>query len=122
MSELTHRERVELTLKHQEPDRVPIDFLGHSSLLLDDTYFRLKDYLGIHGDIEPFRHGSTANYYDERILEYFCIDFRRLFLPVTPAGQMLYKDKNTFICPWGIIWRRHGIGQQLPSEVIIRCC
>lgn len=109
MSELTHRERVELSLKHQEPDRIPLDFLGHSSLLLDDAYFRLKDYLGIQGDIEPFRHGSTANYYDERILEYFSIDFRRLFLLVTPAGQMLYKDTNTFICPWGIIWRRHGI-------------
>lgn len=108
MSELSHRERVYLTLEHQEPDRVPVDFLGHSSLLLDEAYFRLKEYLGIQGDIEPFREGSTANYYDERILEHFDIDFRRLFLPVTPAGRIVYKDMNRFVCPWGIIWRKQG--------------
>lgn len=107
MALISKRERLELVLKHQEPDRVPVDFLGHSSLLLDEAYFRLKEYLGIRSDIQPFRQGSTANYYDERILEYFDIDFRRVFLPVSPAGQMRYQDRDTFLDPWGILWLKH---------------
>jgi uroporphyrinogen decarboxylase len=105
MSELTHRERVALALDHQEPDRVPVDFLGHSSLLVDAAYFRLKDHLGLKGDIEPFREGSTANYYDERLLDIFDVDFRRVFLPVSPAGRNRPLSADSFMCPWGIEWR-----------------
>jgi uroporphyrinogen decarboxylase len=108
MSELTHRERVLLAFDHQEPDRVPIDFMGNASMVLDDTYFRLRDYLGITGDIEPVREGTTANYYDERILEKFDIDFRRVFLPTLP-GMYRYHTDGTFTDPWGMVWRKSGI-------------
>jgi uroporphyrinogen decarboxylase len=108
MSELTHRERVLLAFDHQEPDRVPIDFMGNASMVLDDTYFRLRDYLGITGDIEPVREGTTANYYDERILEKFDIDFRRVFLPTLP-GIYRYHADGTFTDPWGMVWQKSGI-------------
>lgn len=109
MAELTHRERVLLAFDHQEPDRVPIDLMGNASMILDETYFRLKEYLGIEGDIPPVRTGTTANYYDPRILEAFDVDFRRIFLPTMPDDKYTYHADGTFTGPWGITWSRTGI-------------
>lgn len=109
MSELSHRERVMLAFDHQEPDRVPMDLMGNASMIIDETYFKLKEHLGFEEDIEPIRKGSTANYYDVRVLEYFDIDFRRLFLPTTSGDKYTYLDDGTFIGPWGIQWSKTGI-------------
>lgn len=109
MTELSHRERVLLAFDHQEADRIPIDLLGNASMILDETYFRLKDYLGIEGDIAPIRKGTTANYCDVRIFDHFDIDFRRLFLRTTPASEFVTWDDGTFSDPWGIRWKRTGI-------------
>ena len=109
MTKLSHRERVRLAFEHQEPDRIPMDLMGNATMILDNTYFRLKEYLGIKGDIEPVRKGSTANYYDERILDHFDIDFRRLFLPTTPGDKYTYHADGTFTGPWGIVWSKTGI-------------
>ena len=109
MSNLSHRERVLLAFNHQEADRVPIDLMGNASMILDRTYFKLKEYLGIEGDIAPIRKGTTANYYDVRILEYFDIDFRRLFLPVSSIEKYSFANDGTYVGPWGIEWSKSGI-------------
>ncbi len=109
MAELSHRERVQIAFNHQEPDRVPIDLMGNATMILDEAYFRLKDHLGIQGDIPPVRSGTTANFYDERILEHFGVDFRRLFLPSTPGDKFTYHPDGTFTGPWGIGWSKTGI-------------
>ena len=45
---MTSRERVLLSLNHQEPDRVPIDFNSHRSSGISVTaYKRLREYLGL---------------------------------------------------------------------------
>lgn len=108
MSSLSHRERVLLAFEHQEADRVPIDFMGNASMILDDTYLRLRDHLGIKGDIPPVREGTTANYYDERVLDAFDVDFRRLFLPAFP-GFYKYHADGTFTDAWGMVWKKSGI-------------
>ena len=48
--------------------------MGNATMLLDVSYLRLRDYLGL-APIPPVRSGTSANYYDERILEHFDIDF-----------------------------------------------
>jgi uroporphyrinogen decarboxylase len=85
-----------------------MDFMGNASMVLDDTYYRLRDYLGISGDIAPVREGTTANYYDERILDVFDIDFRRLFLPMH-TGFYDYHSDGTFTDAWGMVWQKSGI-------------
>ena len=47
MSEMTSRERVLTALRHEEPDRVPVDFGGmRSTGIALQAYVRLKEFLG----------------------------------------------------------------------------
>lgn len=104
----THRERVLAAFDHQEPDRIPIDLMGNASMLLDETYFRLRDYLGLKS-IPPVRSGTTANYYDERILDSFDIDFRRLFLKKGPKNKTTELEDGTILDFWGIGYQKAGL-------------
>lgn len=107
MSSYIHRERVISALNHREPDRVPIDLMGQASMLFDKTYFQLRDYLGL-SPIDPIRSGTTANYYDERILEYLDVDFRRIFLKKKQSQSKIYDD-GSYIDEWGIEYRKTGL-------------
>lgn len=109
MSSMSHRERVLKTLLHEEPDRIPRDLMGNATMILDDAYFSLRDHLGL-SPIDPVRRGSTANYYDPRILEYFDIDFRRVFLPANRENSQIDEHEDgTFTDQWGIRFKKEGI-------------
>ncbi len=103
----SHRERVFAAINHQEPDRIPIDLMGNATMLLDATYLRLRDHLGL-DPIPPVRSGTTANYYDERILKHFDIDFRRVFLGRSPKNKTIHYDDGTFSDGWGIRFQQVG--------------
>lgn len=105
MKTYTHRERVLAAFSHKEPDRVPLDLMGHASMLVDKTYLRLRDYLGL-SPIAPVRSGTTANYYDERVLEYLDIDFRRIFLK---KRQIQMQEDGTYMDEWGIRYKKERI-------------
>lgn len=107
MKTYTHRERVLTSFRHEEPDRIPIDLMGNASMLLDDTYLKLRDYLGL-DPIPPVRSGTTANYYDERILEALDIDFRRIFLKKNPENKTTTRDDGSFTDIWGIRYKKLG--------------
>ncbi|MCO6452252.1 MAG: hypothetical protein J5I90_15830 [Caldilineales bacterium] len=108
MPEYSHRERVLMALNHQEPDRIPIDLMGNATMLLDTSYIRLRDYLGLE-PIPPVRSGTTANYYDERILEYFDIDFRRIFLKKNPKLPKRVTEDGVALDAWGIGYQQSGL-------------
>jgi uroporphyrinogen decarboxylase len=82
--------------------------MGNATMLLDATYLRLRDYLGL-APIPPVRSGATANYYDERVLEYFDIDFRRLFLKKNPQAKMDVTVDDTMTDAWGIGAKQAGL-------------
>lgn len=105
---LKHRERVMLALEHKEPDRVPIDLGSVGGLMVDPVYFKVKDLLGIDTDIEPYRHGSTANYYDERILELLDIDFRHIWFSSPDKPKAIKNPDGTTTDDWGITWSKYG--------------
>jgi uroporphyrinogen decarboxylase len=108
MTTYSHRERVLAAFNHQEPDRVPLDLMGNATMLLDETYLRLRDHLEL-APIPPVRSGTTANYYDERILEYFDIDFRRIFLPKNPSARSTVLDDGTIVDAWGVGYQKAGL-------------
>jgi uroporphyrinogen decarboxylase len=105
---VNHRERVLTTLEHRDPDRVPLDLGSVGSLMVDNLYFAVKEQLEIKGDIEPYRKGSTANYYDERILDRFDIDFRHIWIHSPDKPKAKRHNDGTITDEWGITWSREG--------------
>ena len=68
-------------------------------MLLDETYERLRDSLGP-SPIPPVRSGTSANYYDERILAHFDVDFRRLFLKTHPETPVIHHPDGSYTDAW----------------------
>jgi len=62
----THRERVLAALNLEEPDRVPVDLMGHACMLNDETYLRFRDHLG--AVAEPQIDTRRSFYYMEEML------------------------------------------------------
>jgi uroporphyrinogen decarboxylase len=107
MSGYSHRERVLATLRHEEADRIPLDMMGNATMLFDETYLKLRDHLGL-SEIGPVRSGTTTNYYDERLLDYFDIDFRRVFLKKEPDIASI-EHEGASVDPWGVHYRLAGL-------------
>jgi len=110
---MTHRDRVLTALSHKEPDRVPIDLGGSAYSINDAHYFKLKDYLGIQGDIPPYRHGHNGNYYDERVLEALDIDCRHVGLKSPSNFQLQMDPDGTFKDEWGIPMIHTGVSMSV---------
>ena len=105
---MKHRERVMKAISFQEPDRIPMDLGSTGSLIVDPAYHKLCKFLGFNEEIKPYRHGSTANYYDERVLEEFDIDFRHVWLASIDKPSSIIHDDGTVTDPWGITWSKEG--------------
>jgi uroporphyrinogen decarboxylase len=105
---VTHRERVLAAISLRQPDRIPLDFGSVGGLMVDELYHRVRALLGLDDSVSPYRSGSSANYYDERILAAFDIDFRHLWLasPDRPARRRL--PGGQVVDEWGITWSPEG--------------
>lgn len=108
MKKLTHRERVRLAINHKEADRVPMDLCGSTCNIVDPLYFKVKERLGIKGDIKPYRKGRTSTYYDERILEILDIDFRHLWLKSPKSFKTIENPDGSYIDEWGVTMKKVG--------------
>lgn len=106
---ISSKERVLRAIEHKEVDRVPIDLGGMACSLLDGVYFKLKEHLGFHEDIAPFREGSNSCYYDERILDALEIDIRRVFA-ATNGKYPVHHPDGTFVNEWGLVQRQGKFG------------
>jgi uroporphyrinogen decarboxylase len=84
---MTSRERLLAACRHEEPDRVPIDFGGHrSSGIAAIAYARLKDYLGIRtGDIYVYDMIQQLAIVEPEVLDLLGVD-------VIELGRAFMKD------------------------------
>ena len=108
---MTSKERVLNAINHRETDRVPMDLGGIACSLLDEVYFKLKNYLGFAEDIKPFRSGANSTYYDERILDYFDIDIRRVIIKTKDTFPIRYAD-GSLKNEWGITLKKGPFGME----------
>lgn len=105
------RERINFTLNHNEPDKIPLDFGGNQSGIHIKAYKKLLDYLNIE-DKENFTYDFIQQLAApcEELLERFSIDTRY----IRPLGGMVkiddfeleYEGKyvgvyDQFGCFWG---------------------
>lgn len=99
---MNSKERVITSLNHQTPDRIPVYFGGTSSFLTDAAYKKLKQFLGISGDVEPYRKGHTGTIYDPRILDALGVDVRFLVFHLENYGIRKQISDSHIIDEWGI--------------------
>lgn len=111
MPEMTPRQRVLTTLAHREPDRLPVDFMGTASCMVDAAYYALRDRLGLQGDGRMFRRWENTRFYDDRILEVLEVDFRRVWLREPSGWEPRPAEDGTIEDAWGL--RRRPIGDLL---------
>jgi len=107
MTKISHRERVILSLNHQEPDRVPIAIGGGSYGIVDPSYFKLLEYYQLGEPVPPFRTGHSISYMDDRLLEKLGSDIRYVYpnlLPNSPINAGSTPD--TFTDSYGQVWHR----------------
>ncbi|GAJ09284.1 unnamed protein product, partial [marine sediment metagenome] len=109
MEELTHRQRVLMSLSHQEADRVPIDLGGRVSSMMQGIYTKLKKHLNVITENETVSPFQTINDFDEEILKRFDIDFRRVYFERGPESIRLKENPDgSYINEWGITIKRVG--------------
>ena len=104
---MTPRQRVQTTLAHNEPDRVPLALGGGPYGLVDDLYLRLVKLLGLCEPVPPFRTGHSISYMDDRLLEKLGTDLRFCWpglLPNSPVTRG--EDEDTFYDSYGQVWKR----------------
>ncbi|MDH7499937.1 MAG: uroporphyrinogen decarboxylase family protein [candidate division NC10 bacterium] len=104
---MTHRQRVLQALRHQQPDRVPIDLAGtFASTITLGGYERLKEYLRIEKETIVMSKRSQVAQPHEEVLRYFDIDTRGI-QPRGPAGWVdrLFPD-GSYQDEWGVIRSR----------------
>jgi uroporphyrinogen decarboxylase len=92
------RERVLTALKHQEPDRVPIDFGGTGiSSATEEQQKRLREILGLTEKRDP-----RFLYFDNVLQDYFGVDFRRIGMrgPHKPKNKV--DEKGRPADEWGV--------------------
>lgn len=114
---MTPRERVQATLNHKTPDRLPVDLMGTAGCLTDPAYFALRDYLGLKGEGRMFRKGENTSYYDERVLESLGVDFRRVWLRAPREWHPVVMDDGAVSDEWGVLRRRFGNYQSFSTPL-----
>ena len=108
---LTSRERVLKTIRHEEPDRLPIDLGGMASTgIMAIAYARLKEHLGITGgEIRVFDMGQQLAEVEPEILSRFGVD-------VISLGNSL-GEAPEFWKPWKL---PNGVDCKIPAGVDLR--
>jgi uroporphyrinogen decarboxylase len=103
---MNSRQRVQIALDHQEPDRIPIDLGGTIvSSITKTAYFDLKRYLGLPlEEIIMLDNVQQLPYLAEDLMQRFAVDFRMVQLPAATApGLSVFEegDYYAFIDRWG---------------------
>lgn len=101
---MNSRERMLTALRHQEPDRVPIDFGGGPTGIEVGAYDPLKALLGFRSQTKTFVRDHVK--VDEPILERFGVDTRYVRVG-GPRGYRLDIDPdNSYVDIWGTRWKK----------------
>lgn len=97
---MNYRDRFEATLKHKTVDRVPFDLSGTAltSVEYPQSIDKLRQLLGL-----SEKYDGWYRKFDERILQYLDIDFRRVGDILEPESPLACKaSENEFTDCWGV--------------------
>jgi uroporphyrinogen decarboxylase len=104
MGTMTSRERVLAALRHQEPDRVPLDLGGLTTTIETDAYNELKNFLGLKGETKRFVRDHVEP--PEELLERFGIDTRYIRIKPPKNFEVRIDPDNSYVDEWGTRWKK----------------
>ncbi len=113
MTTMSHRERVLAALRHEETDRVPIDFGGtYTTTIYHTAYERLKRHLGLEHETAIYSKTRRLAIPHQSVLERFDVDTRFLGLSAY-EGDQKELDEDNYYDEWGTTWRKAQDGHYL---------
>ena len=120
MAAITHRQRLQLTLNHQEPDRVPLDFgTGGNTSPTPEVYSQLAKIYHVQSPIQYVPHMMRLARVDEIILRALEIDTRPIYMNPVSIGIRPCTEPGFFYDEWGVKWREFdsgGVVYREPAE------
>jgi hypothetical protein len=103
MMPMTGRQRVQATLSHVQPDRVPLD-LGASrdTTMVVEGYQRLQAHFGAAGQIRLCERMMRVVQVEEPILQALDIDLRAIFPGAPRHGRSCELGPDRYRDDWGV--------------------
>lgn len=110
MITMNHRERVQAVFSREKPDVPLVDLGGRVASLNTSAYLDLKNYLGFGHriDVESVTLLNTVANIDNRILEYFNVPFRRVYLRPADSFKVETAESGMFTDEWGVGYKPLG--------------
>ncbi len=114
---MTPRQRVRLTLQHQEPDRVPISLGGSANHLTEQLFIKLVE----HFEVEEVPRRTLVGFYTtpdyNPVLDKLGTDFRFIHIrpPENYVANSMVGDFSEFVDEWGL---RHRLVSACTSKII----
>jgi uroporphyrinogen decarboxylase len=106
MEQLTPRQRVEMTINHLQPDRVPFDIGSTACNFTNDLFLKIKKHMGITSSDILMRPDESAAYYNDDLLEALGTDFRHLFLLPPDNVDLQPAQDGGVTSEWGLKKRK----------------
>lgn len=100
---MNSRERLEITLNHKEPDKVPIDLGGIVTGITTGANESLKSYLGIQSDDPVVDRVQQLANPGNAILERLDVDTRYIYLQASRDWQDIELPDDTYQDEFGVI-------------------
>lgn len=104
MSALTPRERLLTALKHQEPDRIPLDLGGFVSTIEAIPFDDLKKYMKKKWETQCFLRDHVD--IPEELLVKFGIDTRYVRIKAPKKWKKVIEPDNSYLDEWGTRWKK----------------
>lgn len=101
---MTSRERMLTALRHEEPDRVPIDLGAGTTGIEVEAYDRLKALLGFESQTRTFVRDHVE--IDEPLLQRFGIDTRYVRVGAPRGYRVEIDADNSYMDIWGVRWQK----------------